>query len=66
MPSPAHRPRTVLHLLTRPADPLTARIIATQQAANADTIEVADLTAPTVDYPGLVKRIFAADSIAVW
>jgi hypothetical protein len=51
-----------LHLITR-RDELVAEIIEAEGAAAS--VEVHDLTIET-NYPELVEKIFAADSIHVW
>ena len=57
--------RTILHILTRPQDELTGKMIAGQEALPETTLEVVDLTQAKPDYDALVDRIFAADSIQV-
>ena len=56
--------RTILHILTRPADELTRELIAGQRALPENSVEVADL-AKAPDYDSLVEKIFAADNIQV-
>ena len=58
--------RTLLHLLTRPADPLVTDLIARQKAIPGVEVETVDLTQPDPDYEALVGKIFTADSVAVW
>jgi len=58
--------RTVLHILTQPADPLATAILARQQQEPDFTLQVVDLTRPEVDYSALVEAIFEADSVQVW
>ncbi len=58
--------KTVLHILTRPADELAARTIDRQRAAGEVRVVVVDLTAPAPDYDGLLTSIFAADTVAAW
>jgi hypothetical protein len=55
-----------LHILTRPADGLVTGLIAAQRAEPENTVEVVDLTQPDPDYPALVEKVFAADSVATW
>ena len=57
---------TLLHILTRPADPLVEGILASQKAQPDNRVLVVDLTAPEPDYAALVERVFEADSIASW
>lgn len=57
---------TVLHMLTRPQDPLPQDVIARQQRDPNLRIDVADLTLPEPDYDRLLDQIFAADSVQVW
>jgi hypothetical protein len=56
--------RTILHILTRPADELTQELIAGQRGLPEITVDVVDL-ANTPDYEALVEKIFAADTIQV-
>ena len=56
--------RTILHILTRPADELTHELIAGQRALPEITVDVVDL-ANAPDYETLVEKIFAADTIQV-
>jgi hypothetical protein len=58
--------RTILHLLTRPDDPLAQETIARQAALPDTQCEVADLAHGEPDYAALVGKIFAADSVQVW
>ena len=58
--------RNLLHILTQPEDALANKLIAKQQAAAENTIEVVDLTKPDADYKKLLEKIFAADSVQVW
>jgi hypothetical protein len=57
---------TQLHILTRPANELTAAIIAAQRESGQRTVEIVDLTQPEPDYAALVEKVFAADSVAAW
>lgn len=57
---------TALHILTKPDDTLAEDIIARQRSQTGLTVDVADLTVDSPDYAGLLQRIFAADSVAVW
>jgi hypothetical protein len=56
----------ILHILTRPADPMVEAILAGQRNQPEAHVETVDLTRHQVDYEDLVARIFAADSVAVW
>lgn len=58
--------RTLLHILTRPDDPLAAEILARQARQPEVRVEVVDLTLPEPDYGALVEKVFAADAVAVW
>lgn len=62
--------RTILHVLTAPADDLVAGLIQQQQTqagAAGFIVQVADLaTAEPPNYDALLDQIFAADSISVW
>ena len=58
--------RTILHLLTRPADELTRDLIARQRDLPETKIEVADLNSAAPDYDDVVEKIFSVDSVEVW
>jgi hypothetical protein len=58
--------RHVLHILTRPDDPLARELLARQQSVGGIKAEAVDLTLPEPDYKGLLEKIFAADSIESW
>ena len=58
--------RTLLHIVTRPDDALTAEIIAAQQKQPSLEVHVVDLTLPEPDYLKLLEDIFDADSVVVW
>lgn len=58
--------RSLLHLITRPEDPLPQEIIRQQQAMAGLEVRVLDLTQGETDYGKLVESIFAADSVQVW
>ena len=58
--------RIVLHIVTKPDDPLAREIITRHQASGENKIVVADLTAPQPDYKALLENIFAADSVQLW
>lgn len=59
---------TQLHILTRPADELVTTLLERERerAAGQTQIEVVDLTQPVPDYPALVEKVFAADSVVAW
>ena len=57
--------RTILHILTRPADELTNQLAEQQRLLPETKVELADVTGGSVDYDALVQRIFAADSVEV-
>jgi hypothetical protein len=57
--------RTILHILTRPADELTRELIAKQRQIAEAKIEVVELASGSDDYDALVDKIFSADSIEV-
>jgi hypothetical protein len=57
--------RTILHILTRPADELARELIERQRALPETTVETADLADGALDYDKLIERIFAADSVEV-
>ncbi len=58
--------RVILHILTKPDDPLPGGVIATEQKHPDVQVNVVDLTVPEPDYTKLLEEIFLADSIAVW
>lgn len=58
--------RQVLHILTRENDALAKTVIAAEKALSDQKSETVDLTKRSVDYKGLVEKIFGADSIQVW
>jgi len=58
--------RTVLHILTKPADTFAGEIISRQTSQPDVRVEVVDLAQPTPDYLALLEKIFAADAVAVW
>ncbi len=57
--------RTLLHILTRPADDLTRQILLAHQSSAELQVEIVDLTLAEPDYPALVQAIFASDSVQV-
>jgi len=56
----------LLHILTRPNDPLAEEVVCEQRNQPGQEVRVADLTQPEPDYARLLEEIFQADSIAVW
>ena len=58
--------RTLLHILTRPNDPLAAEITARQCGLPEHRVEVVDLTTGEPDYRLLLEKVFEADSVQVW
>lgn len=57
--------RTILHILTRPADELTRELLQNQSALAETKVEVVELMSGAPDYDALVEKIFAADSVEV-
>ena len=66
MSSPAMK--TILHVLTRPEDPLADAVIAAQSGLPETRLESIRLTesGPPEQYRELVAKAFAADSVQVW
>ncbi len=60
--------KTILHILTRPEDPLADSVIAVQSALPETRVESIRLTATTTaeQYRELVTKAFSADSVQVW
>ncbi|HTD67929.1 MAG TPA: hypothetical protein VK846_15500 [Candidatus Limnocylindria bacterium] len=58
--------RTILHILTRPADALAQELITHQRALAETEVDVVELSDGAPDYDGLLDKVFAADSIEVW
>jgi hypothetical protein len=56
----------ILHILTKPGDPLADAIISAQKSDSDRAVEVVDLSSGEPDYAALVEKIFAAASIEVW
>lgn len=56
--------RTILHILTRPEDELTRKIVEHQRALPETRVEVVDV-ASAPDYDAVVEKIFSAESIEV-
>lgn len=59
-------PQRILHLLTRPEDPLAREVIHHQQSNPELTLQIIDLTAADPDYSALVTAVFDSDSVQVW
>ena len=66
MSSPAMK--TILHVLTRPEDPLADAVIAVQSGLTGTRLESIRLTesGSPEQYRELVTKAFAADSVQVW
>jgi hypothetical protein len=58
--------RKTLHILTQVDEPLARRVISAQQARPDCEVETVDLGRGNPDYRGLLDKVFAADSVAVW
>lgn len=60
--------KTILHILTRPEDPLADSLMATQAALPDTKVEAVRLTSGSgpENYRELVSKVFAADSVQVW
>ena len=60
--------KTILHILTRPEDPLADSVIAVQSALPETKVEAIRLSATTTgeQYLELVAKVFSADSVQVW
>jgi len=56
----------ILHIFTKPADPLVQEIISRQLQEPDTAVEVVDLSQPAPDYAALLDKVFAADSVTVW
>ncbi len=56
----------ILHILTRPQDPVIDRLIQDQRQQPDHEIVVVSLTSATPDYDRLLDEVFRADSIANW
>ena len=56
----------ILHILTRPQDPVIDRLIQDQRQQPDQEIVVVSLTSSTPDYDRLLDEVFRADSIASW
>ncbi len=58
--------RRILHILSTQDSALVQTVVAAQQGMADTLVEIVDLAQPEPDYPALIERIFAADSIEVW
>ena len=58
--------RRVLLVLTDSLDPLNDIVTGVEKTLPETSVEVADLTVESPDYPALVRAIFQADSVQVW
>lgn len=58
--------RSILHIQSDTTDARAEALIAAQRTLADLQVEVVDLRAGEPDYPALLDRIFAADSVAVW
>lgn len=57
--------RTILHILTRPADEVAQAVIDAQRTLPDTKVEVKTLGAEA-DYNALLNDVFRADSVEVW
>ena len=59
--------RRVLHIVTRPEDPLARMVIDGQSATELEVVEVPLYDAGSeTDYGVLLEEVFKADSVQVW
>ena len=59
--------RRVLHIVTRPKDPLVRMVIDGQNDTDLEVVEVPLYDAgPETDYSVLLEEVFKADSVQVW
>lgn len=58
--------RRVLHILTRENDTDAAEVISRQRTLPDCELVTVNLADCQPDYAGLLEKIFAADSVAVW
>ncbi len=60
--------KTILHVLTRPEDPLADAVIAAQSSLSDTRLESVRLTEASSpgQYRELVAKVFVADSVQVW
>ena len=57
--------RTILHILTRPEDEVTRKLIDGQRALPDTQVEIVALNQEDVNYDAVVEKTFLADSIEV-
>ncbi len=60
--------KTILHVLTRPEDPLADAVIAAQSSlpdTRLESVRLTDTSSPA-QYRELLAKVFAADSVQVW
>jgi hypothetical protein len=59
--------RHLLHILTRPRDPLVQHLMEWQLKDPEIQVEIIELQPnETPDYSTLVKKVFESDSVTVW
>jgi len=58
--------RKVLHILTKENDTDANEVVSLLRALPDSELVTVDLSAGQPDYAGLLGKIFAADSVAVW
>jgi hypothetical protein len=58
--------RKVLHILTKEIDTDAKEVIARHRTLPDCKLETVNLAFDQPDYTGLLEKIFAADSVAVW
>ncbi len=58
--------RTVLHILTNPANNVASDVIARQKQLPDVTVETVDWRMTDPDVDRLLDQIFQADSVQVW
>ena len=58
--------RKVLHILTKANDTDAKEVISRQRGQPGCDQETVNLVPGQPDYAGLLEKIFAADSVAVW
>lgn len=57
----------ILHIVTRPEDPLPSMVMANQSESNQEVVEINLYeVGPDADYRVVLEEIFKADSIQVW
>jgi hypothetical protein len=58
--------RKVLHILTKENDTDANEVVLRQRALPECELVTVDLGTGRPDYTGLLEKVFAADSVAVW